>query len=120
VRFLAALGGEIDAETATGKGTVVSRQGDAQTLAITHIFDRLQGGYSCGFDLRLDPTRLGHVGALKRLSTEEHDREGSQQTIDATGKDVGNCKAQTTLTLKATGVAQHVWMDRSFTRRGCR
>src|SRR4051812_6775054 len=51
-----------------------------------------RGGYSYDFDLRLDPIRLGHVGVLKRLSTEEHDREGSQQTIDRTGKDVGNCK----------------------------
>jgi Resolvase, N terminal domain len=40
----------------------------------------------------LDPIRLDHVGALKRLSTEEHDLEDSQQTIDSTGKDVGNCK----------------------------
>src|SRR5947209_4844024 len=52
-----------------------------------------RGGYSCGFDLRLDPIRLDHVGALKRLRTEEHDLEDSQQTIDSTGKDVGNCKA---------------------------
>src|SRR5947209_3944549 len=51
-----------------------------------------RGGYSCGFDLRLDPIRLDHVGALKRLRTEEHDLEDSQQTIDSTGKDVGNCK----------------------------
>jgi MYXO-CTERM domain-containing protein len=51
-----------------------------------------RGGYSYGFDLRLDPIRLGYVGALKRLSTEERDREGSQQTIDWPGKDVGNCK----------------------------
>jgi hypothetical protein len=51
-----------------------------------------RGGYSYGFDLRLDPIRLDHVGALKRLSTEEHDREDSQQTVDPTGKDVGNCK----------------------------
>ena len=36
--------------------------------------------------------RLDHVGALKRLSTEERDFEDSQQTIDPTGKDVGNCK----------------------------
>src|SRR4051812_25593800 len=57
-----------------------------------------RGGYSCGFDLRLGPIRLDHVGALKRLSTEEHDLEDSQQAIDATGKDVGNCKAQTTVT----------------------
>src|SRR3954453_22711214 len=53
-----------------------------------------RGSYSCGFDLRLDPIRLDHVGALKRLSTEEHDLEDSQQTIDSTGKDVGNCKRQ--------------------------
>src|SRR5436190_13313606 len=51
-----------------------------------------RGGYSYGFDLRLDPIRLDHVGTLKRLSTEEHDLEDSQQTIDPTGKDVGNCK----------------------------
>src|SRR5215213_1628630 len=51
-----------------------------------------RGGYSCGFDLRLDPIRLAHVGALKWLSTEEHDLEDSQQTIDPTRKDVGNCK----------------------------
>ncbi len=51
-----------------------------------------RGGYSYSFDLRLDPIRLDHVGALKRLSTEEHDLEDSQQTIDPTGKDVGNCK----------------------------
>src|SRR3954447_26470857 len=51
-----------------------------------------RGGYSCGFDLRLDPIRLDHVGALKRLRTEEHDLEESQQAIDSTGKDVGNCK----------------------------
>jgi hypothetical protein len=37
--------------------------------------------------------RLDHVGALKRLSTEELDLEDSQQTVDLTGKDVGNCKA---------------------------
>src|SRR4051794_35692801 len=35
-----------------------------------------RGGYSYGFDLHLDPIRFGHVGALKRLSMEEHDREG--------------------------------------------
>src|SRR3954469_26045634 len=51
-----------------------------------------RGGYSYGFDLRLDPIRLDHVGALKWLSTEEHDLEDSQQTIDPTRKDVGNCK----------------------------
>src|SRR4051794_20362138 len=59
-----------------------------------------RGGYSCGFDLRLDPIRLDHVGALKRLSTEEHDLEDSQQAVDATGKDVGNCK-RLTATLRA-------------------
>src|SRR3954465_5104939 len=37
-----------------------------------------RGGYSCGFDLRLDPIRLDHVGTFKRLSTEEHDLEDSQ------------------------------------------
>src|SRR3954469_25756994 len=57
-----------------------------------------RGGYSCGFDLRLDPIRLDHVGALKRLSTEEHDLEDSQQTINSTGKDVGNCKVSGTAT----------------------
>jgi hypothetical protein len=36
--------------------------------------------------------RLDHVGALKRLSTKEHDLEDSQQVIESTGKDVGNCK----------------------------
>ena len=61
-------------------------------LAITHIFDQPQGGYSYSFDLRLDPMRLDHVGALKRLSTEELDVEDSQQTVDLTRKDVGNCK----------------------------
>jgi len=30
--------------------------------------------------------------AFKRLSTKGHVFEGSQQAIDATGKDVGNCK----------------------------
>src|SRR3954462_13276967 len=59
-----------------------------------------RGGYSCGFDLRLGPIRLDHVGALKRLSTEEHDLEDSQQAVDATGKDVGNCK-RLTATLRA-------------------
>src|SRR3954452_22570137 len=52
-----------------------------------------RGGYSYGFDLRLDPIRLDHLGALKRLSTEELGLEESQQTVDPTGKDVGNCKA---------------------------
>src|SRR3954447_16777602 len=61
-------------------------------LAITHIFDQPQSGYSCSFDLRLDPMRLDHVGALKRLSTKGGDLEDSQQAIDLTGKDVGNCK----------------------------
>src|SRR3954452_430603 len=51
-----------------------------------------RGGYSYGFDLRLDPIRLDHLGALKRLSTEELGLEESQQTVDPTGKDVGNCK----------------------------
>src|SRR3954447_3857286 len=51
-----------------------------------------RGGCSYGFDLRLDPTRLDHVGTLKRLSTEEHDLEASQQTVDPAGKNVGNCK----------------------------
>ena len=32
------------------------------------------------------------MGALKRLSPEECDFEDSQQTIDQTGKNVGNCK----------------------------
>src|SRR4051812_10069046 len=54
-----------------------------------------RGGYSFGFDLHLDPIRLDHVGALSRLSTEERDFEDSQQTIDLTGKDVGNCKCWT-------------------------
>src|SRR3954469_25264747 len=36
--------------------------------------------------------RLDHVGALSRLSTEERDFEDSQQTIDLTGKDGGNCR----------------------------
>src|SRR3954453_22308346 len=51
-------------------------------LAITHIFDQPQSGYSCSFDLRLDPMRLDHVGALKRLSTKGGDLEDSQQAID--------------------------------------
>src|SRR4051794_27352865 len=51
-----------------------------------------RGGYSYGFDLRLDPIRLDHLRALKRLSTEELGLEESQQTVDPTGKDVGNCK----------------------------
>src|SRR4051812_169575 len=42
-----------------------------------------------------DPIRLDHVGALKRLSTEERDFEDSQQTIDPAGKDAGNCKLNT-------------------------
>ena len=67
---------------------------------VAELFNRLQlptsstsrrGGYSYGFDLRLDPIRLDHVGARKRLSTEEHDLEDSQQTVDSTGKD-GDCK----------------------------
>src|SRR3954465_2115054 len=49
-----------------------------------------RGGYSYGFDLRLDPISLDHLGALKRLSTEELGLEESQQTVDPTGKDVGN------------------------------
>src|SRR3954447_3567961 len=66
-------------------------------LAITHIFDQPQGGYSYSFDLRLDPMRLDYIGALKRLSTEELDLEDSQQTFDLTGKDVGNCKGSTSI-----------------------
>src|SRR3954466_2496633 len=38
-----------------------------------------RGGYSYGFDLRLDPIRLDHVRALERLSPEECDSEDSQQ-----------------------------------------
>ena len=33
--------------------------------------------------------------AFSRLSIEEHDLDGSQQAIDLTKKDVGNCKHQT-------------------------
>src|SRR3954468_23111645 len=59
-----------------------------------------RGGYSYGFDLRLDPIRLDHAGALKWLSTEEHDLEDSQQAVDPTEKNVGNCKRQATVTTR--------------------
>jgi hypothetical protein len=45
------------------------------------------------------PEKLADVETFKRLATEEHDLEESQQGVDPTGKDVGNCKAQTTVTL---------------------
>ncbi|MCC2652304.1 MAG: hypothetical protein K0Q60_2467 [Microvirga sp.] len=38
------------------------------------------------------PERLADVETFKRLGTEEHDLEESQQGIELTGKDVGNCK----------------------------
>ena len=38
------------------------------------------------------PERLADVETFKRLGTEEHDLEESQQAIDLTGKNVGNCK----------------------------
>jgi hypothetical protein len=38
------------------------------------------------------PEKLADVETFKRLGTEEHDLEESQQRIDLTGKDVGNCK----------------------------
>src|SRR3954469_18158510 len=47
-----------------------------------------RGGYSYGFDLRLGPVRLDHVGTLKELATEKHDLKDSTQTVDSTGKDV--------------------------------
>ena len=40
----------------------------------------------------LGPERLADVETFKRLGTEEHDLEESQQGIDLTRKDVGNCK----------------------------
>ena len=36
--------------------------------------------------------KLADVETFKRLGTEEHDLEESQQGVDLTGKDVGNCK----------------------------
>src|SRR3954454_23196199 len=61
------------------------------TLQLPTSSTSRRGGYSYGFDLRLDPIRLDHVRALERLSPEECDSEDSQQTIDQTGKNVGNC-----------------------------
>src|SRR3954451_15836262 len=79
---------------------VARRQPALRLLQLPTSSTSRRGGYSCGFDLRLDPIRLDHVGALKRLSTEEHDLEDSQQPVDATGKDVSNCK-RLTATLRA-------------------
>src|SRR5688500_2516542 len=45
------------------------------------------------------PEKLADVETFKRLGTEEHDLEESQQGVDLMGKDVGNCKLQTTLTV---------------------
>jgi hypothetical protein len=38
------------------------------------------------------PEKLADVETFKRLGTEEHDLEESQQGVVPTGKDVGNCK----------------------------
>src|SRR3954462_10068512 len=73
----------------------LSRKVPLRRLQLPTSSTSRRGGYSYGFDLRLDPIRLDHVGALKWLSTEEHDLEDSQQTIDPTRKDVGNCKGRT-------------------------
>src|SRR3954453_1113869 len=82
----------VDLGLPDGSGTGPPGVSCRGTLQLPTSSTSRRGGYSCGFDLRLDPKRLDHVGALKRLSTEEHDLEDSQQTIDSTGKDVGNCK----------------------------
>src|SRR5947209_15548671 len=80
------------AKVRTSRATLPSAA--RRTLQLPTSSTSRRGGYSYGFDLRLDPIRLDHVGALKRLSTEEHDLQDSQQTVDPTGKDVGNCKCR--------------------------
>src|SRR3954447_7771560 len=55
--------------------------------------------YSYGFDLCLSPIRHSKRRLSKWLSTEGHAPEGSQQSLNRPGKDVGNCKAQRTLTV---------------------
>src|SRR4051794_24345752 len=70
-----------------GRGTLLV---ECARLQLPTSSTSRRGGYSYGFDLRLDPIGLDHVGALRRLSPEEHELDDSQQTIDSTGKDVGN------------------------------
>ena len=61
------------------------------------------------------PEKLADVETFKRLATEEHDLEESQQGDDPTGKDVGNCKAHRMRTirviarLRALGFVQNIW-----------
>jgi IS66 Orf2 like protein len=65
-----------------------------------------RGGYGCGLDRCLGPERLADVETFKWLGTEEDDLEEIQQGIDLTGKDVGNCKTQTMVTLRSSSCGE--------------
>src|SRR5947209_9637407 len=78
------------AKVRTSRATLPSAA--RRTLQLPTSSTSRRGGYRYGFDLRLNPIRLDHVGAVKRLCMEEYDLEDRQQTINSVEEDVGNYK----------------------------